>query len=228
MTLHLKNLIEIVDEDRHVIYPCIHELVLKGLVISRFTENDTPANRQDATQFIAAWFRHIGQPADICQAWLIAYSTEMLSGISTSSVSRIVHSTKSNVKYIYRSEVNFECGCEKNILKAVCRKDCLIYDEMKRRHVARIEADERKTASLLAAASAPETEKKVAPPVLTKREQYVKQFERAMDMADELLYDKVPRNEIVKRLNEAGFKTRTGRLWTLSILSNELGKRFSF
>jgi hypothetical protein len=57
------------------------------------------------------------------------------------------------------------------------------------------------------------------------KEMYQEQFEKAMKFAFEKLNQGIARKRIVRLLNEEGFKTRTGRIWTLSILSGEL-KRY--
>jgi hypothetical protein len=61
-------------------------------------------------------------------------------------------------------------------------------------------------------------------PSYSVKEKYRGQFAEAMRIAQEHLEQRVSRKEIVSLLNERGFKTRTGRPWTSSILAGELKK----
>jgi len=91
------------------LFSCIKDLILNGFDLSRFTQEESKPTRQDVTQYIAKWFKYTGVSKDQCSEWLIDYSINVLSEISNSSISRIRHSTKSNIKYIYNSENHFEC-----------------------------------------------------------------------------------------------------------------------
>ena len=91
------------DSDKYI-FACIEDLAINGLDLSRFTSNGTVPSRQDITQHFAGWFKYIGVPAEDSLEWLTEYSLDMLSSISSSSPSRIRHSTKGNVKYIYKSD----------------------------------------------------------------------------------------------------------------------------
>src|SRR5947207_15722449 len=100
------------------IYPCIRDLVKHGLDLTRFAAGETKPQRQDITQYLAAWSRHAGLTQEESSGWLIDYCTDMLSSLSTRTSAAIRHSTKSNLRYIYRSEVPFLCECANNRFRA--------------------------------------------------------------------------------------------------------------
>jgi len=58
--------------------------------------------------------------------------------------------------------------------------------------------------------------------VFGKKELYREQLKRAIQRVAECLREGTPKKRIVEVLNEEGFKTRTGRKWTYSILNTEL------
>jgi len=120
------------------IYPCIGDLVVNGIQVSRFAPSDFVPNRQDVTQYLAAWCRNAHLSEDACRTWLCDYAVSMLSPLSTSSPSGIRHSTKSNVKYIYRSERPFICEHEGNRFRAECSQACRVYSEMEVKAAAAI------------------------------------------------------------------------------------------
>jgi len=219
MRVHLNRLKRILREsDEKYLFPCIEDLVTNGLNSARFSSEDHRPSRQDITQYLAAWLRHIGISADDCRDWMIEYCVDVLSTISSSSNSQIRHSTKSNIKYIYKSDVSFECGCENNIFKASCDRNCPVYEEMSDKY------KERK---------AREAERSYEPePIhheeqiktLSVKQKYRAQFEKALEVVQEHVKKGVSKQDIVTFLNDRGFKTRTGRNWTYSILQSELKK----
>ena len=132
--MYLNRLRKMLTENNEkYLFPCIRDLVANGLTLERFTNEDNIPSRQDITQYIAAWFKYIGLSSDECREWMIEYCIGLLSVISSSSKSRIRHSTKCNIKYIYKSDVSFDCRCEKNRFKALCEPKCPIYEEMAHR-----------------------------------------------------------------------------------------------
>jgi len=132
--MYLNRLRKMLTENNEkYLFPCIRDLVANGLTLERFTNEDNIPSRQDITQYIAAWFKYIGLSSDECREWMIEYCIGLLSVISSSSKSRIRHSTKCNIKYIYKSDVSFNCRCEKNRFKAPCEPKCPIYEEMAHR-----------------------------------------------------------------------------------------------
>ena len=59
-------------------------------------------------------------------------------------------------------------------------------------------------------------------PSLSVREQYKEQFDNAMAVVKDQLSRVSTLDELNRYLNDQGFKTRTGRPWTTSILRNEI------
>lgn len=205
------------------LFPCIVDLLTNGLSVDRFADDDQRPTRQDVTQYLAAWCRFAGLSAEETRAWLIEYCIDKLSTISSSSGSQIRHSTKSNIKYIFNSNVTFECLCEKNKCKATCDSACPVFDEMtekaKEREKARIEAAEHYEVR-----AEDRTPVQEVPAQLSAKEEYKEQFDKAMEIAQQHLKKWASRKEVVNRLNADGFKSRTGKPWTTSILGLELKK----
>ncbi len=203
------------------LFPCIRDLAANGLVLERFTDDDNIPSRQDVTQYMAAWFKYVGLSSDECLEWMIEYCIFMLSAISSSSKSRIRHSTKCNIKYIYKSDFTFNCLCEKNRFKATCESKCPIYDEMSQRAnrkeaVVIVEYDEKRNDHLAT--------DEIAPQKRSIKEEYKDQFDKAIEFVQHQLKQSVSKKEIVKLLNDMGFKTRTGKNWSYAILGIELKK----
>ena len=220
MLKEIERLTKILDDaQKQKIYSCIQDLLSNGIVPERFKAGESFPSRQDVTHFILAWLKHIGVPADRCRNWIIRYCEKELSQISSSSPSRIRHSTKSLIKYIYRSEdVSFDCGCEQNKLKAACEPNCPIYGEMKDKHKIRMKQLHDDINYVRPKVQPP------AEPPLQVRERYKEQFDKAMDVVKEHLNQVSSIDEMTRYLNDQGYKTRTGKSWTVSILYREIKK----
>ena len=220
MIKEIERLTKILDDaEKQKIYSCIQDLLSNGIVPERFKTGESFPSRQDVTHFILAWLKHIGVPADRCRNWIIRYCEKKLSKISSSSPSRIRHSTKSLIKYIYRSEdVSFDCGCEQNKLKAACEPNCPIYGEMKVKHKIRMKKLHDDIHFVR-----PRVQPSVEPP-LQVRERYKEQFDKAMEIVKEHLNQVSSINEMTRYLNDQGYKTRNGKSWTSSTLRNETKK----
>jgi len=220
MLKEIERLTKILDDDqKQKIYSCIQDLLSNGIVPERFKADESFPSRQDVTHFILAWLKHIGVPADRCRNWIIRYSEKELSQISSSSPSRIRHSTKSLIKYIYRSEaVSFDCGCDQNKLKAACDPNCPIYGKMKHKHQIRMKQlyDDIHYVR-------PRDQPSVEPPPQV-RERYKEQFDKAMEVVKEHLNQVSCIDEMTQYLNDQGYKTRNGKSWTSSTLRNETKK----
>ena len=203
------------DREQQRIYACIQDILCKGIVSARFKSEESLPSRQDVTRFILVWLKEIGVSADRCRNWIIEYSTRVLSRISSSSPSRIRHSTKSLIKFIYRSDqVSLYCGCEQNMLKAACDPYCPIYDEMQsRRRKDRLNRAKQYVRPMVQAF--PE-------PILSVKERYKEQFDNAMAVVKDQLSRVSTLDELNRYLNDQGFKTRTGRPWTTGTLHNEI------
>lgn len=211
------------ESNENYLFPCINELVLKGICLERFTKDEKTPSRQEITQYLVAWFKYIGLSPDECREWMIEYCVDILSDISSSSKSQIRHSTKSNIKYIYGSDVTFDCRCENNRFKAACESKCPIYEEM---------LENAKKAKIASAIKENESRVKYKAdsvmPILKpsfKKDEYKEQFEKAMVFIEDHIKRQVPKKKIVILLNEQGFKTRTGMKWSASILGNEMRAR---
>ncbi|MFZ3044555.1 MAG: hypothetical protein WA151_01465 [Desulfatirhabdiaceae bacterium] len=205
-------------EDTDVLYPCIQDLLENGLDASRFVEAEQRPNRQEVTQYIAAWCRSIGMGEDDCRGWIIDYCTIKLSSISNSTAAAIRHSTKSNLKYIYRSEVPFSCEVDKNRFKAACSKTCPCYADMS----VRFEAEKnRKVEALrvLATCTTPEPDPEPTPKEIRRQA-----FEKSLSYIRTEVKKGRPLKQIVQLLNKNGYKTRGAKEWTISILSNEISR----
>ncbi|MCK5507361.1 MAG: hypothetical protein KAI50_02440 [Desulfobacterales bacterium] len=221
MLMYLNKLRKILTENNEkYLFPCIRDLVANGLNLERFSDEDRIPSRQDITQYLAAWFKHTGLSSDECRKWMIEYCVGMLSAISSSSKSRIRHSTKSNIKYIYKSDVTVNCRCKQNSFKALCDPACPIYEEMTQR------AKESEAVSILKPKRI--ADKGVADEIvsiqISSKEKYRDQFKKAMEVAHNHIQQRVSKKEIVNLLNNSGFKTRTGKKWSYSILVVELKK----
>lgn len=206
------------------LFPCIEDLVKNGLSLSRFSSNEFKPSRLDITEFIASWFKFTGLAADEYRQWLIDYSTDILSIISSSSKSRIRHSTKSIIKYIHNSDVSFECDCENNQFKAACTKNCPVYTRMlqlaqekdaKKANVTyEITEEDRLNQQKMAYTQVPQT----------KREEFKEQYEKAMLLIKEKTKSHIFIENLLSLLNEDGYKTAIGRTWTYNALHNVLKK----
>lgn len=205
------------DRGKDALFPCIQDLVTSGLRTSRFSPAEGVPNRQDVTQYLAAWSRFAGLDQETCRRWLSDFAVTMLASISKSSPSAIRHSTKSNVKYIYRDEVAFACGCEANQFRARCSDTCPVYEEMKRTPV------KAKGEGAGAACSAFPDELEEFPTARVK-ERFREQFEAAAELVLHELGKGTKKVAIVEILNQQGMKTRTGREWTVGILAAEIRK----
>ena len=226
MTNYDISLIDLLKKQAELrLFSCIRELITEGLHPERLSPEDTAPSRQNVTQFVAAWFLHVGIPQDVCREWMIPYCTERLSAISSSSISQIRHSTKSNVKYIYKFRVPFECGAKNNIIKASCVETCPLFEKMTEKHqqkmAEQVEMVERRYEPERLDPKAVDAS---SPPVGSLKDQYREQFVKAIACACDQVEKGVKNMYIVELLNEKGLKTRTGRKWTGAILASELKK----
>ncbi len=219
--MYLNRLRKILTENNEkYLFPCIRDLVANGLSLERFSNEDSIPSRQDITQYLAAWFKYIEISPDKCRQWMIDYCVGMLSAISSSSKSRIRHSTKSNIKYIYKSDVIVNCRCKQNSFKALCDPACPIYEEMTHK------AKENEAVTILKPKNT--VKHRVADEIVqiqvSIKEKHRDQFKEAMEVAQNHLKHRVSKKEIVNLLNNSGFKTRTGKKWSYSTFMCELSK----
>lgn len=197
------------------IYPCIRDLVEHGIVLARFSAGEITPQRQDITQYLAAWSRHAGLGEEESGGWLIDYCVAMHASTSSRTPAAIRHSTKSNLRYIYRSAVPFHCECANNRFRASCSSDCSVYAGMQAR--LRTQASEALHPRPVAFPQAALIE-----PVLPVKEVFLKQFQAGLRLALAEVQKGTKMPRIVEILNERGMKTRTGKKWQYAILRNEL------
>ena len=203
------------DRGKDAIYPCIRDLVEHGLDLARFSAGEITPQRQDITQYLAAWSRHAGLSEEESSGWLIDYCIDMLSSLSTRTPAAIRHSTKSNLRYIYRSEAPFLCECANNRFRAQCSNDCPVFADMQAKLRAR-------AGETLHPRPVPPPQALMIEPVLPVKEVYREQFQTGLRLALDEVKKGTKMRRIVELLNERGLKTRTGRQWKDSILRNEL------
>ncbi len=204
------------------IYPCIQDLLKNGLILTRFSDGEIkPPQRQEITQYMAAWSRQVGLSEAECRSWLIDYALVMLSPLSKTSLSGIRHSTKSNIKYIYKYDIPFPCKHEDNPFRAECNRDCSGYAGIL--YTARPEEDTPPEEAVSAAGVDAGED-----PFIPKKDLYKDQFETALQLIHDETMKKTPKKKILQILIEQGLKTRTGRPWTYSILHSELKKKTGF
>jgi len=217
---HLTSLEKILNQNKKkYLFKCIKDLVVNGLVEERFSDNTGMPSRQDITQFLASWFRYTGISQDQCQDWMIEYCISKLSVLSSSSFSRIRHSTKGNIRYIYRSDVDFVCLRENNPFCAHCDSSCPVYASMS---PERIKERQSKKNQLPVKSAENAMDSNDVYLECSVKETYKEQFEKAMAFAEEKLNQGISRKKIVTLLTEQGFKTRTGKEWSYTNLSREL------
>jgi hypothetical protein len=198
---------------QNTLYPCIRDLVEHGLDLARFAAGDRTPQRQDVTQYLAAWSRHAGLSEEQASAWLVDYCVALLASLSSRTPAAIRHSAKSNLRYIYRSSIPFLCHCEKNPFRANCRPDCPVYADMQ----AKLHAKASELAQPFPRPPAP-----VIKHVLRVKESCMEQFQTGLRIALEEDRKGTKMRRIVEILKERGLKTRTGREWKYAILRNEL------
>jgi len=199
---------------KDTLYLCIRDLVEHGLDLARFAAGETRPQRQDITQYLAAWSRHAGLSEEESSAWLVDYCAVLLVAISRRTPAAVRHSTKSNLRYIYRSAVPFLCHGANNPFRAHCRPDCPVYADMEAKRQAKaIEMAQPRPAFRPPAPVIVSLSVKAA-----NREQFQTGLRLALDEVRK--GTKMPR--IVELLKERGLKTRTGREWKYAILRNEL------
>jgi hypothetical protein len=202
------------DRGKDTLYPCIRDLVEHGLDLPRFAAGEMTPQRQDITQYLAAWSRHAGLSEEEASAWLVDYCAAVLVAISRRTPAAVRHSTKSNLRYIYRSAVPFLCHGANNPFRADCRPDCPVYADMQAKlHAKAIELAQPRPV--------------VRPPApvivsLSVKAANLEQFQTGLRLALDEVQKGTKMRRIVELLNERGLKTRTGRDWKYGILRNEL------
>ncbi len=202
------------DRGKDTLYLCIRDLVEHGLDLARFAAGEGTPQRQDITQYLAAWSRHAGLSEEEASAWLVDYCATRLVAISRRTPAAVRHSTKSNLRYIYRSAVPFICHGANNPFRAHCRPDCPVYADME----AKRQAKALEMAQPRPAFRPPDPVIVSLPVKVANQEQ----FQTGLRLALEEIQRGTKMPRIVELLNKRGLKTRTGREWKYAILRNEL------
>ncbi len=219
-SMHLQKLMDITAaQGGHEPFTCIKDIVKNGLSPDRFAEGEHKPARNELTIFLAVWCKHMGFTPDIYGDWLIDFTVDVLSRISSSKPSAIRHSTKSIIKYVHRSNVDFSCKCRNNDFKAVCSSDCPIYGEMAEIYLRDIEIKQKRIEELQKKSVADDPVPDIDPESLPVTKRYRKQFEEAVSLITQYLNEGRSKKEILAMLNNIGYRTITGRAWKLSNLS---------
>jgi hypothetical protein len=202
------------DRGKDTLYPCIWDLVEHGLDLARFAAGESTPQRQDITQYLAAWSRHAGLTEEEASAWLVDYCAARLAALSRRTPAAVRHSTKSNLRYIYRSAVPFLCHGANNPFRAHCCPECPVYADM----------EAKRQAKAIELAQPRPVVRPPAPVIvsLSVKEANQEQFQTGLRFALEEVRNGTKIRRIVELLNERGLKTRTGREWKYAILRNEL------
>ncbi len=198
------------------LFACFKDLIVNGLQKNKFVDNELLPNRQDIVQFLSEWSRYAGMTQQQCLDWLLPFTMEVLSSLSRSSPSSIRHGTKSMIRHIYVSEKKFLCGREGNRFHARCSSACGIYDQMATGVIPKM---------VITTSPPINYEQLLAKPRKPGlKDAYREQFEEALQLIQTERSKNTTRKNILKLLLEGGFKTITGKPWTLCVLNQEIGK----
>jgi hypothetical protein len=210
---HLKALSRLAqNRSRGEIHKCIEDLAGNGLRPERFSADEDRPNRQEVTQYLASWCRMVGLSQEECTEWLVDYCQEVLSPLSRSSLSQIRHSTKSNVKYIYRDAVSFVCYGPHNFFKAACSEACPFYHEQMLLYEKYLQ--EKNAAKNYAVREVP-LEERLAQQL---QEETKRRFAACLELIREKVGEGWNYPQIVSFLNAREYKTRHGKPWTAANL----------
>ncbi len=215
--MYLNKLIKLIDQKDipGILYPCIEDLVQNGLSPERFSDKYTMPTRQDVTQYLLKWFKSNGTDADGCREWILGYSLDVLAPLSSSSQSKIRHSTKSNLKYIFKSDVQFRCDCKYNPFRADCNENCPVYSEMYAKYQKRKAEEANQTYEVEPLPQINPDEFEYRPSV---KEKYKEQYKKSIKLMEELFEKGMPLKDIVTCLNKKKLYSRTGVKWTYANL----------
>ena len=198
-------------EGKNEPYSCIKDLVENGLSLDRFAAGEYRPNRNETTIFLAAWCKLMGFTQEVYRDWLIDYTVDVLSRISSSAPSQIRHSTKSIIKFIHGGSAAFSCNCRHNVFKALCSSDCPIYGEMEEFYLRNLETGQKRNEILQQMRVKNDPEPDTATLTVTKR--YRKQYDEAVALITQYLKEGRTKKEILGILQEKGYKTITGLDW---------------
>ena len=216
-SMYFKKLIKLINRKNiaEILHPCIEDLAQNGLSTERFSAQEITPTRQDITQYLLAWFKSNGVDADGCREWILEYSLDVLASLSSGSQSKIRHSTKSNLKYIFQSEVEFECDCKQNPFRAACNENCPVYHKMYARYQKRKDEEANLTYEVEPLPQIDPNEFEYRPSV---KEKYKEQYAKTVTMMQQLSEKSMPLKDMVDYLNQKKLYSRTGVRWTYANL----------
>ena len=197
--------------------PCVADLVSHGLCLDRFPSGTSRPLRVDVPLFLSAWCRRVGLGPRDYQDWLIDYSLAVLGPLSHSSPSAIRHSTKSSLLYIHRSEVAFICNAEHNAFRAQCSPTCPLYQAMSELYASNEAIRLQKIAEEQALQDELRRQREAFasdPANMPISKRYRAQYDEAIQLISQLLSEGLTKKAISGILNEKGFKTRRGHVWS--------------
>lgn len=204
------------------LFPCIEDLLLNGLSQERFAEGEGMPNRQKVTEFLARWCNFTGMSQEQCLDWLTEFALEVLSSRSRSGPSAIRHGTKSMTRYVYSQNKSFLCGCEMNSFHLRCETNCIIYVHQKNEYSVQEQKSKALYESILSKA---DNENREADKIHAKlKDKYREQYEKALQVIKEEIANGSSNKMILNILLDAGFKSITGKQWTMSLVFNERKK----
>lgn len=191
-------------------YVCIIELIERTLKYKTSNQNDNHPTRTDITEYLTAWFRHVKFLPEEIQSFLVSYAVDVLSAISSSSPGSIRHSTKSIIKYIYRSDFEFKCYAGHNNVRSICSPDCPIYQTQKQLYEEKVAQELRERE---------ESEKRIAELTKPDSETQAKLerkriYQETIDIIFKKREEKVPYTKIAELLNQQKRPSQHGKTWT--------------
>ena len=218
-SIHAAKLVSLLKEDSRI-YACVRDLLEHGPTSTAYSDDEYRPSRSEITHYLAKWLKSINVAHSRCLEWLSPYAQDVLSVISKSSQSQIRHNTKSIVKYIYNSDVPFDCLGERNVIRARCGADCPIYDMISEPPAPAVRSRGIPGGPTAGAENIDASEIQI----VRVKDGFREQFEKAMSHARDHVAKGKSIKRVVRLLNDEGFKTRTGKVWSVSILNNELRK----
>lgn len=189
---------------------CLYEILTTDLAADNCK---ITGNRQDITRFLGTWMLSQGYIKDDLEKYLIDFSTNVLCKISKSSTSRIVHSTKSLLKYIFREQVAFDCFAANNAINAPCDKNCAYYTEQTSKYLEKCEQEDAKMKSYII-----DIPPVPVDPEIERRRKVKEQYQEARALVKEQHKRHVPAKRILALVTERGYTNAFGKPWNLRLV----------
>lgn len=194
--------------------PWLEDLLVVGPRLEKWIPPEKRANRVLVTEFLARWLKDAGLSQEECLEWLNPYCLEVLAQYSKSGPSAIRHGTKANVRWVYKSDFVFDFeAIAREVADNPLGTVAAYMPILERWNNLQWEAKEHQRRSYVPP---------VFVPVVPIKQKFREQFLKAMEFAKQKRSEGVKPGKIVAMLNEQGYLTKTGRKWTLGILSQSL------